>query len=120
AIRPSGRSDCAAHVRPVVHTRANAVSRWLTVQCDSLHSPMAQRSSPDRDRPPHRTLRWAAAAVCASIVLAAAHTLAQSLGASKAQDTFLRGLLALHNFEYEDANEAFLQAERIDPNFVLA
>lgn len=33
---------------------------------------------------------------------------------------FLRGMTALHNFEYEEANEAFRQARTIDPGFALA
>jgi len=38
-----------------------------------------------------------------------------------ASDTALgRGLTALHNFEYEEANEAFNQARRADPQLVLA
>jgi tetratricopeptide (TPR) repeat protein len=37
-----------------------------------------------------------------------------------AEPAYLRGITALHQFEYEDANEAFLQARRIDPSFVMA
>jgi hypothetical protein len=33
---------------------------------------------------------------------------------------FETGLNALHTFEYEDANEAFREAQRIDPGFALA
>jgi tetratricopeptide (TPR) repeat protein len=33
---------------------------------------------------------------------------------------FVRGLDALHTFEYEDANEAFREAQRVDPGFALA
>jgi tetratricopeptide (TPR) repeat protein len=33
---------------------------------------------------------------------------------------YARGLTALHLFEYEDANEAFAQAQRVDPDFALA
>jgi tetratricopeptide (TPR) repeat protein len=33
---------------------------------------------------------------------------------------FQRGLNALHQFEYEDANEAFRQARQIDPGFAMA
>ena len=37
-----------------------------------------------------------------------------------AEPAYLRGVTALHQFEYEDANEAFLQARRLDPSFVMA
>ncbi|GAB3166276.1 hypothetical protein GCM10027291_11530 [Telluribacter humicola] len=33
---------------------------------------------------------------------------------------FKKGLLLLHNFEYVDAAEAFVEAQQIDPNFVMA
>ncbi|HKG95370.1 MAG TPA: hypothetical protein VKA84_25850, partial [Gemmatimonadaceae bacterium] len=41
-------------------------------------------------------------------------------GAAAAQGPFLRGLALLHNFEYEDAADAFQDAERRDPAFALA
>lgn len=41
-------------------------------------------------------------------------------GAPEAQGAFLKGLLMLHSFEYEDAREAFQEAQRIDPNFAMA
>jgi tetratricopeptide (TPR) repeat protein len=41
-------------------------------------------------------------------------------GAPAAQPAFLRGVLLLHSFEYDDAIEAFRQAQRTDPNFALA
>lgn len=41
-------------------------------------------------------------------------------GAPEAQPSFLRGVLLLHSFEYEDAREAFQEAQRIDPAFALA
>lgn len=41
-------------------------------------------------------------------------------GAAAAQPYFRRGVEALHNFEYEDANDAFQQAQRTDPGFVMA
>jgi tetratricopeptide (TPR) repeat protein len=37
-----------------------------------------------------------------------------------ARTIFLRGVVALHLFEYEDANEAFRQAREIDPGFAMA
>ena len=36
------------------------------------------------------------------------------------QSAFAEGLAALHSFEYEDANAAFLRAQRDDPGFALA
>jgi len=41
-------------------------------------------------------------------------------GSPAAQPAFLRGVAALHNFEYEDSNEAFKEAQRIDPGFAMA
>jgi tetratricopeptide (TPR) repeat protein len=41
-------------------------------------------------------------------------------GAAAAQDAFVRGVLLLHSFEYEDAREAFHEARRLDPGFALA
>jgi tetratricopeptide (TPR) repeat protein len=41
-------------------------------------------------------------------------------GAPAAQAPFIRGVLLLHSFEYDDAIAAFREAERIDPNFALA
>jgi len=41
-------------------------------------------------------------------------------GAASAQPAFLRGLAQLHNFEYSDAAEAFVQAETSDPGFAMA
>lgn len=49
--------------------------------------------------------------------------LAAGFGASaqtSAAELFARGLIALHHFEYEDANAAFVQARTVDPAFVLA
>jgi tetratricopeptide (TPR) repeat protein len=41
-------------------------------------------------------------------------------GARAAQRPFIRGVLLLHSFEYEDAAKAFREAERLDPGFALA
>lgn len=41
-------------------------------------------------------------------------------GAAQAQPAFLRGVLLLHSFEYDDAIEAFRQAQRADPAFAMA
>src|SRR5260370_12863627 len=41
-------------------------------------------------------------------------------GAPVAQPAFLRGVTALHNFQYEDAAEAFQEAQGIHRDFALA
>ncbi len=41
-------------------------------------------------------------------------------GSPAAQPHFLRGALLLHSFEFDDAREAFQQAQKIDPNFAMA
>jgi tetratricopeptide (TPR) repeat protein len=41
-------------------------------------------------------------------------------GAPEAQDAFIRGVLLLHSFEYDDAKEAFVEAGEIDPEFAMA
>jgi tetratricopeptide (TPR) repeat protein len=43
-----------------------------------------------------------------------------SSGAPEAQPAFLRGLAALHSFWYDEAADAFREAQRIDPGFALA
>jgi len=56
-----------------------------------------------------------AAAACLLAVLGA-----RALAQADAHAFFLRGVSALHLFEYEDANEAFTEARRIDPGFAMA
>jgi tetratricopeptide (TPR) repeat protein len=41
-------------------------------------------------------------------------------GPPSAQRPFLRGVLLLHSFEYEDAAEAFRESQRIAPGFAMA
>ncbi len=41
-------------------------------------------------------------------------------GTAAAQDAFDRGVKLLHSFEFEDARAAFLEAQDIDPGFVMA
>ena len=41
-------------------------------------------------------------------------------GKAEAQPAFLRGVLLLHNFAYPHAKEAFVEAQKIDPQFALA
>ena len=54
-----------------------------------------------------------------ALLLAAPVAFANS-GAQAAQSAFLRGLTALHDFQYEDAVEAFREAQRIDRDFAMA
>ena len=41
-------------------------------------------------------------------------------GAAGAQDAFSRGVMLLHSFEFTDARSAFLEAQALDPGFVMA
>ena len=41
-------------------------------------------------------------------------------GSAEAQPQFIRGVLLLHNFHYDQAAEAFRQAQKADPAFALA
>src|SRR5438067_8883012 len=41
-------------------------------------------------------------------------------GSAAAQPAFRRGLALLHNFEYPTAAESFVEAQKIDPEFVMA
>ena len=44
----------------------------------------------------------------------------EATGSPEAYPTFLTGLLQLHNFEFEDARESFIEAQAIDPDFYMA
>ena len=67
-------------------------------------------------------------AVCVGAAIAQAVTPARILGsvsfpnsgAAAAQAPFIRGVLLLHSFEYDDAIAAFREAQRLDPSFALA
>jgi tetratricopeptide (TPR) repeat protein len=41
-------------------------------------------------------------------------------GSDEAKKIFKKGHLLLHSFEYQDATEAFQEAQKIDPNFAMA
>ncbi len=41
-------------------------------------------------------------------------------GSAAAQPLFIKGVLLLHSFEYEDAREAFVEAQKADPGFAMA
>ena len=44
----------------------------------------------------------------------------EATGSREAHAAFTTGLLQLHNFEYDDARASFLEAQRLDPGFVMA
>ena len=41
-------------------------------------------------------------------------------GSPAAQPAFVKGVLLMHSFEYDDAREAFLEAQKADPGFAMA
>ena len=41
-------------------------------------------------------------------------------GSAAAQPHFIKGVLLMHSFEYDDAREAFVEAQKADPNFAMA
>lgn len=41
-------------------------------------------------------------------------------GSAAAQPAFIRGVLLMHSFEYDDAREAFQEAQKTDPSFAMA
>src|SRR5206468_7093753 len=41
-------------------------------------------------------------------------------GSAAAQPSFVRGVLLLHSFEYDEAIAAFREAQRLDPGFAMA
>ena len=41
-------------------------------------------------------------------------------GSEAAQEAFERGVKLLHSFEFDDARTAFIEAQEIDPRFVMA
>ena len=41
-------------------------------------------------------------------------------GSPEAHEVFIRGLLQLHNFEYDDARASFVAAQELDPDFAMA
>lgn len=41
-------------------------------------------------------------------------------GSSETKTSFEKGLLLLHSFEYEDAREAFIEAQEVDPKMAMA
>ena len=41
-------------------------------------------------------------------------------GSPAAQPHFIKGVLLMHSFEYDDAREAFIEAQKADPGFAMA
>ena len=41
-------------------------------------------------------------------------------GSPAAQPLFIKGVLLMHSFEYDDAREAFVEAEKAEPGFAMA
>jgi tetratricopeptide (TPR) repeat protein len=41
-------------------------------------------------------------------------------GSATAQPLFIKGVLLMHSFEYDDAREAFVEAQKADPGFAMA
>ena len=72
----------------------------------------------------HLQLAFSAATLLLAPAIAQAQLLGEisfpNSGAEAAQADFVEGVLYLHNFEYEDARDAFLRAQAIDPDFALA
>ena len=66
--------------------------------------------------------------VAAALLLTALSPRAQELGvidfptsgSAQAQPLFVKGVLLMHSFEYDDAREAFIEAEKADPSFAMA
>ena len=75
-----------------------------------------------------RSFRLAAATVTLALAVAPLAAAQSALGtvhfpnsgAEEAQDAFQRGVASLHSFWYEEAAEAFKNAQEIDPDFALA
>src|SRR4029450_5375261 len=41
-------------------------------------------------------------------------------GSAAAQPLFIKGVLLMHSFEYDDARDAFVEAQKADPGFAMA
>ena len=74
-------------------------------------------------------MRYRAAVLGAVLTLAAsASARTQELGiidfptsgSAAAQPLFIKGVLLMHSFEYDDAREAFVEAQKADPAFAMA
>ena len=76
----------------------------------------------------HARLTLTAALLCALVPLVPAaqdtgglgHIVFETSGAPAAKPAFIRGVLLLHSFEFADAKEAFVDAQRLDPGYAMA
>ena len=73
--------------------------------------------------------RRAVLTVIVAVVLGASGAGAQSdlgsiefptSGSAVAQPAFIKGVLLMHSFEYDDAKDAFVEAQKADPGFAMA
>ena len=73
-----------------------------------------------------RTLLWLSVAASVAVSVAGSapaplgHINFPTSGSAAAQPAFIRGVLLLHSFEYDEAIDAFREAERVDPRFAMA
>jgi hypothetical protein len=75
----------------------------------------------------HKLLMLLCLMSCLAITASAQHSQSSALsqvdfptsGSEAAQAHFLRGVAALHSFWYEEALEAFREATKVDPGFVM-
>ena len=71
-----------------------------------------------------RSFRGVIAVLALSVVAGYAQLLGRisfpTSGSPRAQPLFVRGVLLLHSFEYDDAIASFREAERADPKFAMA
>src|SRR5688572_2780029 len=73
-------------------------------------------------------MKLRAAIVAVLLVTSGRMVVAQELGSiefptsgnAAAQPLFIKGVLLMHSFEYEDARDAFVAAQKEDPNFAMA
>ncbi|HEX6164670.1 MAG TPA: hypothetical protein VFZ31_14965 [Vicinamibacterales bacterium] len=73
-------------------------------------------------------MKLRAALIAAVLSLSISGAWAQELGTidfptsgnAAAQPLFIKGVLLMHSFEYEDAREAFIAAQKADPGFAMA
>ncbi len=81
-----------------------------------------------------RVIGWVVLALTIPFLTASSHALEETVpstlglghidfptsGKPDAQQWFLRGVLLLHSFQYDDAKEAFLHAQQLDSTFAMA
>lgn len=75
-----------------------------------------------------RAVVVALVAVCLTPVVSGFSRIEQNLGSidfptsgsAAAQPHFIKGVLLMHSFEYDDAREAFVEAQKADPAFAMA